>query len=160
MNCGQVTCYGGFPENETGEFEPGRVRLSKNRDGVAKGVDRILIHDPDAITGMQQFCENHLEAMCRIELHTGPDGNSLGIYPHNANKGTALDLVMERLGVSPDEVMAIGDDLNDLSMFSRARIKVAMKNGRSELKKEATVVAPSNEDEGVAWALKEYGIIL
>ncbi len=54
--------------------------------------------------------------------------------------------------------MAIGDDLNDPPMVSRSRIGVAMSNAREQLKKMATVVAPSNDDEGVAWVLKEFGI--
>jgi hydroxymethylpyrimidine pyrophosphatase-like HAD family hydrolase len=54
--------------------------------------------------------------------------------------------------------MVIGDDLNDLPLFSRAGIKVAMGNAHPELIEQATVIAPTNEDEGVAWALREYGI--
>ena len=66
-----------------------------------------------------------------------------------------------RLRHSPatiSQVMAIGDNLNDLPMFSRARISVAMSNAPNQVKRGATAVAPSNDDEGVAWALKEFGI--
>ena len=82
----------------------------------------------------------------------------LGIFGLEANKGNALGLVMQRLGVSQSEVMAIGDDINDLPMFSPARIKIAMGNAQPQLKEQATAIAPSNDEEGVAWALKEFGV--
>jgi hydroxymethylpyrimidine pyrophosphatase-like HAD family hydrolase len=44
-------------------------------------------------------------------------------------------------------------------MFSHARISIAVSNAHEELKKKATVIAPSNDKEGVACALKEFGIV-
>ncbi len=53
-------------------------------------------------------------------------------------------------------VMAIGDNLNDLAMFPYARLSAAMANAPDAVKQQATVVAPSNDDEGVAWAVKTF----
>ncbi|MBN2238604.1 MAG: HAD hydrolase family protein [Dehalococcoidales bacterium] len=159
INCGEDTCYGGYPEEETGEISPGRMKVVKNRDGVRGDVHRILVHGSEAIKGIKEFCEENLSGKCRIESHTGPDGGSLGVFSIDATKGNALDAVMKHLGVTPPEVMAIGDDLNDLSMFSRAGTRIAMGNAQPELKTAATAVAPTNDDEGVAWALREFGVI-
>ena len=54
---------------------------------------------------------------------------------------------------------AIGDNPNDLPMFHHARISVAMANAPDEVKQKATVVAPGNDDEGVAWALQMFRVI-
>ncbi len=52
--------------------------------------------------------------------------------------------------------MAIGDNLNDVPMFDYAHFGLAMGNAIDEVKAQANIIAPSNEDEGVAWALERY----
>ncbi|HLB27737.1 MAG TPA: HAD-IIB family hydrolase, partial [Dehalococcoidales bacterium] len=95
------------------------------------------------------------------ELSHNADGDvySLGVFPSGASKGNALGSLLRRLKVSQSEVMAIGDDLNDLPMFACAGIKVAMGNAQAQLKEQATLVAPSNDEEGVAWALTKFGVV-
>jgi len=107
------------------------------------------------------LCQSEYPDRCRVETyHAKPNGEitSLGIFGREANKGSALGLVLRRLKVDRSQVMAIGDDFNDLPLFSHARIKIAMGNAQAELKSQATAVAPSNDDEGVAWALKQFGV--
>lgn len=53
-------------------------------------------------------------------------------------------------------VMAIGDNANDLPMFNLATYKVAMGNATTAVKQAATIIAPSNDEEGVAWVLEHY----
>ena len=60
---------------------------------------------------------------------------------------------MERLGLVPEEVMAIGDSGNDVSMLSYAGLPAAMGNADPQLKALAKLVLPTNEEDGVAWAL-------
>ena len=59
-----------------------------------------------------------------------------------------------------EQVLAIGDDACDLAMYPHARVRVVMGNAPEAVKREAmamgAVVAPSNDDEGVAWALREF----
>jgi hydroxymethylpyrimidine pyrophosphatase-like HAD family hydrolase len=50
--------------------------------------------------------------------------------------------------------VAIGDNPNDLPMFAYASISVAMGNAPDEVKRGATVVASTNDEEEVAWALR------
>ncbi|UCD09772.1 MAG: HAD family phosphatase [Dehalococcoidales bacterium] len=160
ITVGSTTCYKQRSGQELGQFAAGRMIVATNSDAVTNDVTRILVHDPEAIRGIMTFCESMFPEECRIERYTGPDAMSLGIFGKHADKGNALDFVLKRLGINQSEVMAIGDDLNDLSLFSRAQIKVAMGNAHPELIEQATTVAPTNEDEGVAWALQEYGISL
>ncbi len=80
----------------------------------------------------------------------------MAVFARGANKGAALAVVLERLGIDCGGVMAIGDNLNDVSMFALARVSVAMGNAPRQVKEAALAVAPSNDEEGVAWALKRF----
>jgi Cof subfamily protein (haloacid dehalogenase superfamily) len=74
----------------------------------------------------------------------------------NANKGVTLKKLSEKLGVRPDDIMAIGDNGNDLSMIEFAGIGVAMGNATDAVKERAQIIGPSNEEDGVARILEKY----
>ncbi|RIK38489.1 MAG: hypothetical protein DCC57_20870 [Chloroflexi bacterium] len=78
----------------------------------------------------------------------------MGSFALQANKGTALRGVMDRLGISGAQVMTMGDNFNDLPMFACGRISVAMGNAPRPVQQQATHVASSNDAEGVAWAIQ------
>ncbi len=73
-----------------------------------------------------------------------------------AGKGRALATLAESLGVSMDEVLAIGDGENDAEMIESAGFGLAMANGRRRPKSVAKEIAPSNDEDGVAWAVEKY----
>ena len=73
--------------------------------------------------------------------------------PKTQNKGTAVRFLADYYGVDVSRVAAIGDQLNDVPMILAAGGKFAVSNAESELKELARVV-PSNEEDGVAVALK------
>lgn len=79
------------------------------------------------------------------------------ILPKNANKWIAIKELITRIGgIEDSEVMAIGDNFNDVSMLKNAGLGVAMNNGASVAKEVARVVAPSNDEDGVALILERY----
>ncbi|MCG1009586.1 HAD family phosphatase [Salinicoccus sp. ID82-1] len=73
----------------------------------------------------------------------------------NAQKGIALANVAEIMGIDMKDVMAVGDNLNDISMLKRAGISVAMGNAASEVKGIADKVTATNIEDGVAIAIEE-----
>lgn len=75
------------------------------------------------------------------------------VMPKTQNKGTAVRFLADYYGVDVSRVAAIGDQLNDVPMILAAGGKFAVSNAESELKELARVV-PSNEEDGVAVALK------
>ena len=85
----------------------------------------------------------------------------LDITPPGHDKGTFVEAMSRRLGIPTDAVATIGDMQNDLAMFAKSSISFAMGNAADEIKKHATHVTTSNEDEGFANAiemvLKENG---
>ena len=72
-----------------------------------------------------------------------------------ANKGTALKRLTKYLEIPLERVLVIGDSPNDLSMFSVAGTAVAMGNATEEVKRAAHLIAPTNDEDGVTWVLRE-----
>ncbi|WP_078392280.1 sugar-phosphatase [Shouchella patagoniensis] len=72
------------------------------------------------------------------------------------SKGNAVKHLAEKLGIRQNEVMCIGDNGNDLSMITYAGCGVAMANAIPELKAVADVETLSNNQDGVAHAIREY----
>ena len=77
--------------------------------------------------------------------------------PAGQSKASAVDFLGEYYGVPKDEIAAIGDQLNDLPMIERAGGKFTVENGEAELKIGAIAV-PSNDDDGVAFAIENYAM--
>ncbi len=79
------------------------------------------------------------------------EGNPLGV-----NKGEALRRLAERLGVQQSEVMAIGDQANDVPMLLWAGLGVAMGNASPETKAVANWIAPPLSANGAAEAIERF----
>lgn len=77
----------------------------------------------------------------------------------NASKGNALAKLADHLGLNKDEVMAIGDNENDLSMIDYAGIGVAMGNATENVKTIADVHTTSNDEDGVAQIIEKMVLI-
>lgn len=73
----------------------------------------------------------------------------------DTNKGEALKRVAEHLHIPLKRILVIGDSQNDLSMFLVAGTAVAMGNAHESVKAAAHLVAPTNDEDGVAWVLRE-----
>jgi HAD superfamily hydrolase (TIGR01484 family) len=149
------------PNQSLGLYSPGVTIVASNCDAIVGAPLRILAWHPQAIEAIGAFCRTSLHQHCSVEVYANSEGvpQSLGIFAPLANKGTALTLVMERLGVAREEVVTMGDNFNDLPMFACGITSVAMGNAPQAIKQRARLVAPSNDDEGVAWALRELQIV-
>lgn len=78
------------------------------------------------------------------------------IMNKNSNKGVALQNLINKLDISPDEVLAFGDFMNDIEMLQLAKYSYAMENAHPEVKEVAVFSAPSNNDDGVLQIIKQY----
>jgi Cof subfamily protein (haloacid dehalogenase superfamily) len=77
----------------------------------------------------------------------------LDVTPPGCDKGTFVQTIASRLGISTDAVATIGDMQNDLAMFRKSGLSIAMGNATDDVKKVATEVTASNEEEGFATAI-------
>lgn len=79
------------------------------------------------------------------------------ISPLTDNKGEAVKFLSEHYDIPLEKTVAVGDNLNDLSMIKIAGIGVAVANGDPLLKKEANFVAVSNNDGALAQIIEKFG---
>lgn len=74
----------------------------------------------------------------------------------DVNKWNALQYLIKKLDIKKDELIAIGDNINDKEMIENAGIGIAMGQSMPEIKKIADYVTENNEDEGVKKAIEKY----
>jgi Cof subfamily protein (haloacid dehalogenase superfamily) len=80
----------------------------------------------------------------------------LEILPVGSSKGVALEFVAAHLGLALEEVVAVGDNLNDLEMLRTAGLGVAMGNAPEALKSAADAVTRTNDEEGVRDVIERF----
>ena len=112
--------------------EPMRQRILQDLRDEYQG----LSHDG---TGRERFYDVLLSS----------EGNLEFVLPHTT-KGTAVEALAKHWGLSPDEVMSLGDSENDLSMLRFAGAGVAMGNSKPNIKEAARYETTDNNHQGVA----------
>jgi len=80
----------------------------------------------------------------------------LEFVPKNVNKALALNALLEHLSLTPDNLMAFGDEENDIEMIKLARIGVAMGNAIPKVKAAADFQTLDNVHDGVSEFLESY----
>ncbi|MFK5113077.1 HAD-IIB family hydrolase, partial [Klebsiella pneumoniae subsp. pneumoniae] len=80
----------------------------------------------------------------------------LEILDKRVNKGTGVKSLADALGIKPEEIMAIGDQENDIAMIEFAGVGVAMDNAIPAVKEAANFITKSNLEDGVAFAIEKY----
>lgn len=78
-----------------------------------------------------------------------PAGSSVLITTKGVSKGEAIEHVQIKLNVNISDTIGVGDMPNDLPIFARSGLKIAMGNAHPGLKTKADYIAPSIEDDGV-----------
>ena len=91
-----------------------------------------------------------------------PWGNAFKIYKEDrgieivhkeSNKAHGLRILCQHYGISMNQVMAFGNEGNDLEMLTEAGIGVAMGNAPQYVQQSADIITKSNDEEGISWAL-------
>lgn len=119
-----------------------------------EGVEKILVMAEE--TELEHIA-NPLKKSFGEKVHiTRSKPCYLEIMDISVNKGVALAALAKRLGITREEIMAIGDSFNDLEMIKYAGLGVAMGNARPEIKEQADLVTVTNEEDGVAEAIECY----
>jgi Cof subfamily protein (haloacid dehalogenase superfamily) len=78
------------------------------------------------------------------------------INPNGMNKAVGLQRLMEHLGISPDEVAAFGDGLNDVEMIQSVGSGIAMGNAIEALKDKARFVTKPLREDGIAYGVNKW----
>jgi Cof subfamily protein (haloacid dehalogenase superfamily) len=80
----------------------------------------------------------------------------LDVTHPNANKGQVVLMLSKLLSIPPEQIATIGDMPNDVLMFVKSGVSIAMGNASPEVQKAARYVTTTNEDEGFANAMEQY----
>ena len=99
--------------------------------------------------------------MSRKTIKDGTDNIQIEYYyteitNKNVNKWTAIEYLLELKGIKPEEVMAIGDNVNDKEMVENVGLGVVMGNSSPQMKEIADVVVADNNSDGIVEAIEKY----
>ena len=136
----------------TVQFEPTVVA---NFDGLSDGVAKLVgVSDDrqamDRATAAAQAQFGHQVSAAQSQPYY------LDVTHPDANKGAVVDYLSKRYQIPSRAIATIGDMPNDVLMFSRSRLSIAMGNASADVQRSATQVTTSNEDEGFANAVERF----
>ena len=101
-------------------------------------------------------CEAAMQKALGDTAHAGRSQSYyLDVTPPGQDKGSFVDAMAKRLGVMTDEIATLGDMRNDLPMFRRSGMSIAMGNAPDEVKAQATRVTATNREDGFAKAIDD-----
>jgi hypothetical protein len=146
--------------NGDGDYVPNEKRAIRADPTVVGDFSPYLstackIVGSSADPALLQRCEAAMiEAMGAEATAVRSQSYYLDVTPPGCNKGTFVQAMAKRLGISTDAVATIGDMQNDLAMFRTSGLSIAMGNATDDVKQQASEVTSSNQDEGFARAIE------
>lgn len=147
------------PDVDPARLPEGMVLTRRLTDHAGAGCQAFLFFGQDACDGFRARIGDRYAGVLNFAYgysHTFPP--YLNIVHAAADKGRALHIVCEHVGVPIEESLAIGDAAPDLEMMAAAGVGMAMGNAPDDVKAQADVIGPGNLDDGVAWAIREYAL--
>ena len=141
--------------------QPEFVREARRYYTRCKEVDDLLDVQGDkllkiAVYDFKGAKENSYPRLKHLEhgIQVAVSGEKwMDISRKGADKGAALELIQRKLGISPEETMVFGDQMNDAEMMRQARFSYAVANAVPEIRAMAAFEAPSNQENGVMQVL-------
>ena len=113
----------------------------------------LIVGDPDRLIPLEsELC---LQLQGRINVFRS-EPYFLELVPQGIDKALSLGVLLEETGVKREEIIAMGDGYNDLSMIKFAGLGIAMGNAQEPVKKAADYITLSNEEDGVAEAIEKF----
>ncbi|HEX4865473.1 MAG TPA: Cof-type HAD-IIB family hydrolase [Acidimicrobiales bacterium] len=136
----------------TVKFAP---KVMKSLDGLTDGVAKIVgVSDDyqavaDASSAAHEQFGDHVTAAASQPYY-------LDVTHPDANKGAVAKFLAKRYKISEEEIATIGDMPNDVLMFARSGLSIAMGNADEQVKRAARRVTESNQNEGFAVAVERF----
>ena len=139
-------------EASTVQFQPTVV---PSYDGL---FDRVV-----KIVGVSDDHDRVARCEAALQQQFGAHVSAARSQPHyvdvthpTANKGAVVERMSHYYKIPLEHIATLGDQPNDVLMFRRSGLSIAMGNANEEVRREATFVTASNEDEGFAKAVEEF----
>lgn len=130
------------------------IKVTDREALISQGIAKILWYDETE--RVQQFVEiMGNESFESVSCFTSNPAY-LEICNALVSKAKAMEKLGEIYGIDREEMIAVGDGENDLSMIEYAGLGIAMANASEKVKSKADYITASNEDEGVAKVLYKF----
>ena len=122
-----------------------------------KVIFNSIIRKLKEITEIEVLDVSH---MSRKIIHQGTEEIPIEYFyteisAKNVDKWNAIEFLKEKMNIKTEDVIAIGDNINDKKMIEKAGLGIAMGQSHPEVKKVAKQITTSNLEDGVANVLKE-----
>ena len=116
-------------------------------------VKCVIVGDPTLLPAMETELQERLKGKAGV-FRSEPF--FLEIVPKGIDKAKGLSILLNKIGVKREELIAFGDGYNDISMIEFAGMGVAMENAAEVIKNAADFVTRSNNDDGIVYALEKF----
>lgn len=140
--------------------EPEYVRQVYDLAGQVAAMEPLKVMTIDHISAVQNAAERLRQRLTGdfqvIVTDEAPGYSLLEVAPAGITKATGIECLAELQGISPAEIIAFGDNYNDLEMLQYAGLGVAMGNAPDAVKRVAAMVTATNDEDGVALFLERH----
>lgn len=113
----------------------------------------LIVGDPEPLAVLEGQMRRDLEGKMNV-FRSEPF--FLELVPNGIDKARSLAVLLEELGMEREEMIAVGDGFNDLSMIRFAGLGVAMANAQEVVRQAADHITLSNEEDGVAAVVDRF----
>lgn len=133
-----------------------RTKVKENP--IVRTLDELKSYEATKVllTGAIDYEELHRQFSSKMNILRTDQGELIQISSLKASKEAAVSTLCHALNISLKNVIAFGDDFNDVGLFQLCGWPVAMGNAIDELKAIAKEVTESNDNDGVAMILERY----
>ena len=117
-----------------------------------------IMADSESVQALRPVLAQRLGQRGYVHMltNTNYQGSILEVLQAGVSKWQALEQLASQEGIQTAEIMAVGDDRNDMAMLRYAGLGVAMGNAAADVQAVADVVTGSNADDGLAQALEHF----
>nr|WP_288741036.1 HAD family hydrolase [uncultured Mediterraneibacter sp.] len=158
---GQEDCYFSGVVSRFDRLESTRRYFAERGIGIEQSLERgdfvydklfVYADDKSDFESFRKYLGDDMEALDR-------GGKAYEVIQKGFSKATACQFIMERYGMDASHAYVFGDSSNDLAMFEYAEHAIAMGRHDSVLDPHAEFVTKTVENDGIAYAMKHYGLI-
>jgi Cof subfamily protein (haloacid dehalogenase superfamily) len=132
------------------------IPVKTNLENIPFPCYKILVAwDPGKLLQVEEFLKSAGPSL----RYTYSEPQFLEILDAGCSKGNALKELIKILDISKENVVALGDNLNDIELIREAGTGIAVENAHPELKKNADMLTTGNDDHAVSSVLKMLKLI-
>lgn len=113
----------------------------------------LIVGDPEPLMRVEAEISAHLQGIISVYRS---EPYFLELVPLGIDKAQSLSVLLKELAMSNQEMVAVGDGFNDLTMITYAGLGIAMANAQEVVKNAANYITLSNEEDGVAAVVEKF----